>query len=79
MKNGIVLFDWKTTRTTKKDVKLSCNSLFDDYLSETSSYQQLQQKNLFVRKTAKKQGNNNDKRLKMQPTDSQLFFTSLEK
>jgi hypothetical protein len=51
---GIVLFDWETTSTTKKAVKslLSMDSLFDGYLTELTSYQQLPQKILFDWKTA---------------------------
>jgi len=46
---GIVLFDWKTARTIKKVVKplFSIDSLFDGYLTELASYQQLLQKILF--------------------------------
>jgi hypothetical protein len=37
---GIVLFDWKTTRTTKKAVKplFIRVFLFDGYLTESTSY-----------------------------------------
>lgn len=46
---GIILFDWKSSSTTKKVVKplFTRLSLFDGYLTEPTSYQQLPQKSLF--------------------------------
>ncbi len=38
---GLILFDWETDRSFKKDIKalLSIVCLFDGYLTENKSYQ----------------------------------------
>ena len=40
MNMGLILFDWKITRTTKKIINnlLSDSCLFDGYLTEIQSY-----------------------------------------
>lgn len=57
---GIVLFDQKTTSSTKKVINnsFSINCLFDCYLTELTSYQQLTIRAYLTKKQLHKKKNN---------------------